>query len=113
MNETIAAPSTAKAPLLPRDPLLFALADPRRWAILAALSTGEALMVKTIARRVGCSPALASKHLAWLRRAGAVVAGEGGLYRIPAAFRPEPARRVVDFGHCRLRFDAEAEGAQG
>ena len=97
--------------LLPVKPLLAGLSEYTRWRILAELSAGEPKMVRTIAKRLGCSASVTSKHLAVLRRAGAVVTGEGGLYRIPAAFLPAPGQRVVDYGHCLLRFDAASTGA--
>jgi len=97
--------------LLALGPLLKGLSDPTRWGILAELSLGEPLMVKSIAKRLGCSATVISKHMAVLRRTGAVVIGEGGLYRIPAAFLPVPGQRLVDLGHCLLRFDAATAGA--
>ena len=97
--------------LLPLGPLLTGLGDRTRWGILSELSLGEPMMVKSIAKRLGCSASAVSKHMAVLRASGAVVSGEGGLYRIPAAFLPMPGQRLVDFGHCLLRFDAASAGA--
>jgi len=85
-------------------PLVTALGDPLRWAILAELADGEPLMVKEIAERVGRKPSITSKHLAVLRGAGAVVQGRGRLYQIPPHFRVAPDKRHVDFGHCLLRL---------
>jgi hypothetical protein len=48
---------------------------------------------------------MTSKHLAVLRKAGAVVQGRGRLYQIPPQHLPSPGERVVDFGHCLLRPD--------
>jgi hypothetical protein len=49
---------------------------------------------------------MTSKHLAVLRKAGAVVQGRGRLYQIPPPHLPAPGERIVDFGHCLLRLDA-------
>src|ERR1017187_2253646 len=96
--------SPENVPHLPIDPLVAAVGHPTRWAILAELSAGEPLMVKEIAQRLRRSPSLVSKHLAVLRRAGAVVSGRGRLYQIPSHFLAAPDKRHVDFGHCLLRL---------
>jgi hypothetical protein len=49
---------------------------------------------------------MTSKHLAVLRKAGAVVQGRGRLYQISPQHLIAPGERVVDFGHCLLRLDA-------
>ena len=88
----------------PLAPLLAAVGNPTRWAILAELSAGEPLMVIELGDRLGCTPTLVSKHLAVLRKSGAVIIGRGKLYQIPAAYLKDPAQRLVDYGHCLLRF---------
>jgi DNA-binding transcriptional ArsR family regulator len=93
-------------PHLAVAPLVQAVGDPLRWAILAELADGEPLMVKEIAERVRRKPSIVSKHLAVLRAAGAVVSGRGRLYQIPPHFRVAPDQRHVDFGHCLLRLPA-------
>lgn len=95
--------SPENVPHLPIDPLVAAIGQPERWAILAELSAGEPLMVKELAQRLHRSPSLVSKHLAVLRRAVAVVCGRGRLYEIPVHFLAAPDKRHVDFEHCLLR----------
>lgn len=98
--------SPENIPHLAVTPLVTAVGDPLRWAILAELADGEPLMVKEIAQRLGRKPSIVSKHLAVLRAAGAVVQGRGRLYQIPPHFRIAPDQRHVDFGHCLLRLPA-------
>src|ERR1035437_11052902 len=93
-------------PLPSLDLLASALGHAARWKILKELSLGEPRMVRELAKVIGCSPDMASKHLAKLRQAGAVVQGRGRLYQIPKQYLPAPGERVVDFGHCLLRLDA-------
>lgn len=79
-----------------------AFGDATRWRILGELGRGTPLMVIELARLVGRSETVVSKHMAVLRKAGAVVIGRGRMYEIPAQFRVEPG--VVDFGYGRLRM---------
>jgi DNA-binding transcriptional ArsR family regulator len=97
--------------LLPLDPipLLAAAGDPVRWSILRELAAGPPLIVLELARRLGKSADLISKHLRVLRDCGAVIVGtppgEDGrksFYEVPAAYRPAP--RVLDYRSCVLRF---------
>ena len=90
------------APVLPPVPLFAAIGNPVRWQILALLSAGEPLPVYEIARRIGQSASLVSKHIAVLRTAGAVAVGLGNLYRIPPQFLVAPC--TIDYGHCLLRM---------
>lgn len=107
MNTPNAAPTTVPlAPLASLKHLAAALGHPARLKILKELSGGEPRMVRELAQVARCSPDMASKHLAILRKAGAVVQGRGRLYQIPAHYLTTPGERVVDFGHCRLRLDA-------
>lgn len=87
------------------EALTAALGEKKRWGILAELSDGEPLMVVEIAERIKRKPDLVSKHLAVLRKAGMVVTGQAGMYRIPKQFLPTPGRRIVDYGYCLLRLD--------
>ena len=104
------APSPNPVPSdLPLVALVKAIGDPVRWAILRELAAGEPLMVVEIAQTLKKSPTLVSKHLVWLRKAGAVVTGRAGLYTIPSRFRPVPGERVVDYGYCLLRLDRQQE----
>lgn len=84
----------------------MAVGDKTRWRILAELSSGEPRMVTEIAKKLGRSPSVISKHLAALRYAGMVVTGRGRLWQIPAQFIVSAERREVDFGHCHLRLPA-------
>lgn len=81
------------------------LGHTNRWKILRELSAGEPLMVKEIAERIRISADLTSRHMAVLRRAGLVVCGRGNLYAIPKPYLPVPGQRLIDYGHCLLRFD--------
>ena len=78
------------------------IGEPTRWRILAELSKGEPLMVIEIARAVGRTHTVVSKHLGVLRRARAVEIGRGRMYHIVAPFRVESG--VLDFGYGRLRM---------
>ena len=98
--------ATGTTPAVPFDAMAMALGHPLRWRILAELSDGAPLMVVELARRLGRSSALISKHLRVLRQAGMVVIGQAGLYRIPPQYLPSPGQRVVDYGPCLLRFAA-------
>lgn len=101
------SPPAPNVPDQPFGPFIKAIGDPIRWAILRELSPGEPLMVVEIARTLKKPPTLISKHLAVLRKAGAVMTGRAGLYSIPARFRPAPGERVADYGYCLLRFDVQ------
>ncbi len=93
-------------PLLPNlDLLAKALGHPARWRILKELSGGEPRMVRELAVVARCSPDMTSKHLAILRKAGAVVQGRGRLYQIPAHHLSAAGENTVDFGHCLLRLN--------
>jgi DNA-binding transcriptional ArsR family regulator len=84
----------------------WALADVRRWKILLELAKGEALPVVELARRVGCAPAQASKHMKTLRDAGLVQTGYGRLYSFTPAVRVQREEKLIDLGPCLLRMDA-------
>lgn len=101
---TLSTPPTPGGTPLPLESLASALADPLRWRILADLSRGEPRMVLEIARRFDRPPSTISKHMGVLRRAGIVVSGSGGLYRIADRFRGAPGQREIDLGVCLLRL---------
>jgi DNA-binding transcriptional ArsR family regulator len=88
--------------------LVKAIGDPLRWEILRQLASGEPRMVVEIAGALRKQPTLISKHLVWLREAGAVEKGRAQLYTIPRRFLPSPGDGVVDFGHCVLRMGRQA-----
>ena len=78
------------------------IGDATRWRILAELSKGEPLMVNEIARSIGRSDTVVSKHLGVLRSVRVVEIGRGRMYQIVAPFRVAPG--VLDFGYGRLRM---------
>lgn len=90
--------------MLPVPAISMALGDPTRWRILAELSKGVPLMVVELAKILGRTETVVSKHMATLRKAGAVVIGRGRMYEIPAHFRVEAG--VVDFGYGPMRLGA-------
>ena len=105
MNTASEAQKSAAVPPLPSLELLAkALGHDARWRILKELSLGEPRMVIELAKVAGCSPDMTSKHLAVLRKAGAVVQGRGRLYQIPKHHLPSPGESIVDYGHCLLRL---------
>ncbi len=99
-----ATPAAPNVPRLPVAAVCKGLGDPVRWAILRELAAGEPRMVVEMARKIGKSPTLISKHLGVLRQTG-MVGLRQRLHFIPPQFLPEPGRRVADFGRCLLRFD--------
>jgi len=93
--------------------LLAAIADPVRWAVLRELAGGESLSVLELAGRLRKDSNLVSKHLRWLREAGAVavvavpgVDGRKSSHAVPAAFLRKDAngKPEIDYGICVLRF---------
>ena len=79
-----------------------AIGEPTRWRILAELSKGEPRMVIELARAVGRTETVVSKHLAVLRKTRVVEIGRGRMYHILAPYRVESG--VLDFGYGRLRM---------
>jgi DNA-binding transcriptional ArsR family regulator len=86
--------------------MVQAIGAPVRYAILGALSDGQPRMVNEIAKMVGHSPGLVSKHLAVLRGAGMVVLNRR-LYQVPAQYVVAADKRHLDYGHCLLRLPDE------
>ena len=93
--------------------LLAAIADPVRWAVMRELAGGESLSVLELAGRLRKDSNLVSKHLRWLREAGAVavvtlpgVDGRKSSHAVPAAFLRKDAngKPEIDYGVCVLRF---------
>ena len=97
--------TTANPPQIPVEALATALADAWRWRILWEIGRGEPLPVGELARRLGRSPSVTSKHVGVLRKAGLIVAGLGGLYRLAPAWCPTPGSQTADLGCCLLRLD--------
>lgn len=103
--------SPENIPHPPIDALTKAIGAPLRWAILTELASGEPRMVKEIAQKLRKSPTLVSKHVAVLKKAGAVEIGRAGVYQIPKHFVVAPDKRHIDFGHCLLRLPGTEAGA--
>lgn len=78
------------------------IGDATRWRILAELSKGQSLMVLEIARAIGRSATVVSKHLKVLRVAGVVEVGRGRMYQIVGPYRIESG--ILEFGYGRLRM---------
>jgi DNA-binding transcriptional ArsR family regulator len=97
---------TQNSTSLKLEGLARALNSADRWRILRELAKGQALPVQELGRRVGCSAAQASKHMALLREEGLVVAGFGRLYSFSPAVRVLAEEKLIDLGHCLLRMDA-------
>lgn len=102
---SVISSGVVRGSLLPLGPVLFAIGDPSRWKILTLMGDGQPKMVSELARALDKPMSTVSKHVAALRNAGLVVAGQAGLYRIPAHFFPEPGKPVVDYGYFVLRLD--------
>jgi hypothetical protein len=92
---------------LDRDKVAMALGDRTRWKILAELSTGEPRMVSELAKLLGRSSSVISRHMGALGYAGMAVC-ERRLWLVPARFVVPGGKRQLDFGHCLLRFPAPA-----
>ena len=90
---------------IPLANLCRMLAEPARWRLLRELAKGEAMPVKELARRIGKSPDMTSKHLAILREAGMVEAKYGRIYQLVPAIMPAPGATHLDFGHCLLKLE--------
>ena len=113
-NSVLSASSSITSPFAANPvKLLIAIADPIRWAALRELAGGEALSVLELAGRLRQSANLVSKHLRWLREAGAVVvvSPPGADGRVSHHAVPENCRRKgttgkpeIDYGVCVLRF---------
>src|SRR4051812_26376615 len=91
--------------------LASVLGNPIRWRLLAALASGEPLMVVELAEQLGDYPDKISKHMTILRKANLVVAGRTGAYRLRTEFVADPAERIVDLGTCQLRLKTVASRA--
>ena len=106
MTPSAAPPAaTSQQPSVPVEALARAFADPSRWRILWQIGQGTPLPVYELARRLGLSQSLASKHVGVLRKAGLIVTGLGGLYQLAPALRPPPGSQTADLGVCTLHFD--------
>lgn len=90
-----------------RVSLLKAIASPVRCALLEELADGEPRMVVELAKKIGCNPVTASKHLGELRRAGLIVLTRRN-HQLHRHFIVNAELRHLDFGHCLLRLTAPA-----
>ncbi len=89
---------------LPLGTFTTLIGNVTRWRILSELAKGVPLLVMEMARSTGYSQSVVSKNLALMRKFGAVFAGRGRMYEIPAHFRIGPG--LVDFGHGVLRMSS-------
>ncbi len=80
---------------------------PARWRILRELAKGEPLPVSELSLRVRCPAASVSKHMALLKKAGAVIVGYGRCYKLSPAVQPQPGSPRLDLGHCVIKLDTE------
>ncbi|MBC7980262.1 MAG: transcriptional regulator, partial [Armatimonadetes bacterium] len=60
--------------VFPAKAVALVLHDPARWRLLRELAKDDVMPVKELARRIGKSQSLTSRHLRMLREAGMVVA---------------------------------------
>jgi DNA-binding transcriptional ArsR family regulator len=108
MNSTVSTASSLSAERHPNQTaLLKAISSPLRCAMLLELATGEPRMVIELARKTGCKPVIASKHLGVLRRAGLIVLTRRN-YQLPRHFIVNAELGHLDFGHCLLRLTQPA-----
>lgn len=98
---------TNPVPVLSVAEVASLLGNPARWIALRELSKESALPVYELGRRMGITPAAASKHVAMMLRFGVVTAVYGRLYALAPAFRPVSGTLEIDFGHCLVRLDRE------
>ncbi len=96
---------TIPVPVLSVAQVASLLGNPARWIALRELSKEPALPVYELGRRMGLTPAAASKQVALMLRLGVVTAVYGRLYALAPAFRPAPGTLEIDFGHCVVRLD--------
>ena len=102
-------PIQPTVPLPNKEVLMYVLSSPVRWTILRELSLGEPLVCGDIAAITGMKSSSISKQFNQLVAAGIVEQGRGRSYKLVKPYRPAPgAPKVLDFGHCVLRFDLDA-----
>jgi DNA-binding transcriptional ArsR family regulator len=81
------------------------LSDQTRWRLLRELSKGELVPTTELAKRAGCTPDSAYKHLVVLREMGVVVQRYRGFYEMAPAFLPPAGSTTLHLGHCLVRLD--------
>ncbi|MES2439378.1 MAG: ArsR family transcriptional regulator [Verrucomicrobiota bacterium] len=81
------------------------LSEPARWHLLRELAKGEPMPVKELARRIGKTPDMTSKHLAFLREMGMVMTKYSRIYQLVPALMPAAGATHLDFGHCLVKLD--------
>jgi hypothetical protein len=111
MSDTIPLQAPSNIPIPDWAKLVPILGSYGKWNILNELMK-EGQAASDIAKLLGCGVSGASKHMAALVDAGLVIQGKGRVYHLAPAYRPPPGQRVLDFGHCVLRFGVgvKAEG---
>jgi predicted transcriptional regulator len=80
------------------------LGDPARWRLLLELAKNEPMPVNELARRIGKSADMTSKHLGTLHAKGLVVARFGRIYQLAPAIMPAPGATHINLGPCLLEL---------
>lgn len=93
--------------LVPLSPLLRAIGERGRYRLLQLLADGQPKMVTELAQATGRPVSSVSSQLLLMKKAGVVVKGQAGMYRIPAHFLPQPGMPLADFGYFTLRLDVQ------
>ena len=105
-------PNPTSYPLVDRDKLMRALANPIRWKVLQLIAGGEGIGQSDLGQLYGMSGSAAKKHLEMLVEAGICVRGRGRLYRFAPRFQPPTGGPfVIDFGHCLIRLNLDTPGS--
>lgn len=107
MSQPAPTPIHAKLTL---ETVLRAINSPTRWKILKLLAIEGPLAVGEIAKRVGASENMGSKHIRVLVDAGLVRGIHSRLYRLKEGLDVLPGATGIDFGHCLIRFDVPVQG---
>ncbi len=111
MSDTLPMQAPTNIPLPDYAKLVTILGSWQKWMILNELMK-EGQAAGDIAKLLNTGVSGAVKQMTGLVEAGLVVQGKGRVYHLVSAYRPDPNQRVLDFGHCVLRFGVgvKAEG---
>ncbi|RYD76192.1 MAG: hypothetical protein EOP84_17235 [Verrucomicrobiaceae bacterium] len=110
-GRTAVVPPERPAQYMDALSVLRAASDRIRLEVIRELSKGTPIAIRELAKRVGGSADLMSKHIMVLRECGITreVAGTDGRFRFQILapeilVRIERGERIVDFGSCVLRY---------
>lgn len=78
------------------------LAMPARWRMLRALAREGALPAGALAGAGKCSPQMATKHIACLKKYGLIERRHRSLYALVPRFAPAPGAASLDLGPCHI-----------